>query len=301
MKILSLGESVIDRVTIKGLEVSERHIGGPVLSAAVLLARLGVDTTLMTSLGEDEEGEIIKRKLKQEKVKLIFKSQKQTKINYISVNGKNGKRIKTRGEVIHSKINNLDKKLIESFDLIIIDRHEREAFYEILEKKKPSAKIIIDPSTEVSPFTKDMIRFADYPIIPVETLGLFNSKDLEKNLKKIHKVSKKDIIVTAGEHGTLIFDGVKIKHVPGFKVNALDVTGAGDVYRGAFAYGIATNKPLIECVNFANLISALQCTKLGNVAAIPTLEEIEMVSRSIALGEKTHQDVGRFFKKGISI
>ncbi len=301
MKVLSLGESVIDQVTIDGTEISERHIGGTVLSAAILLSRLGVDCTLMTSLGTDEEGNLIKRNLSLEKVKLIVKSQTHTKVNYISVNDKNGKRIKTRGEIIHSKISNLDKKLIESFDLIIIDRHEQEAFYEILEKKKISAKIIIDPSTEVSGFTKDMIRFAHYPIIPIETLGRFESKELKMNLKRIYQTTKKDIIVTAGEHGSLVYDGVKILHIPGFSVNALDVTGAGDVYRGAFAYGVINNKPLLECVNFANLISALQCTKLGNVAAIPTLKEIKTASRSIIQDKKTRMAVGKFFEKGMSV
>lgn len=299
MKILGIGESVIDKVSIEGSQISERHIGGSILSALILLARLGQDCTFITSLGTDKEGELIKEKLLEENVKFKAMSQKQTKVNKILVT-KNGKRTKIRGKVRHSKITSLDQNLIAEFDLIIIDRHEQKAFYEILEKKKPGAKIIIDPSTEVSKFTKDMIAFADYPIIPIESLNGNSDLDLRTSLERIYRLTKKTIIVTVGELGSLIFDGQNIKHVPGFKVSVVDVTGAGDVYRGAFAYGIVNNKPIIECVNFANLISALQCTKLGNVAAIPTVEEIEQVRRlSTQIKKARVVSMDKFFEKGL--
>lgn len=298
MKILGIGESVIDKVSIEGSQIPERHIGGSVLAALILLARLGQDCTFITSLGGDKEGELIKEKLLEENVKFKAISQKQTKVNKILVS-KNGVRTKIRGKVRHSKITSLDKNLIAEFDLIIIDRHEQKAFYEILEKKKPGAKIIIDPSTEVSKFTQDMIAFADYPIIPIESLD-GKGLNLRASLEQLYRLTKKTIIVTAGELGSLIFDGQKIKHIPGFKVNVLDVTGAGDVYRGAFAYGIINNKPLIECVNFANLISALQCTKLGNVTAIPTVREIEKARRLSTQTRKARVvTADKFFEKGL--
>src|SRR5437660_5483554 len=101
MKVLGIGESVLDNVYITdSLSVvdtipssaAQKHIGGPVVSALILLSRLGIDCTLVTTLGRDEEAAIIKRTLKHEKVNLVGKLQKKTKIHTVIVNTQNGQR-----------------------------------------------------------------------------------------------------------------------------------------------------------------------------------------------------------------
>ena len=66
--------------------VSQKHVGGPVIAALILLSRLGLDCTLVTSLGRDEDAKIIKRTLKRENVYLVGKMQKKTKIHTVIVN-----------------------------------------------------------------------------------------------------------------------------------------------------------------------------------------------------------------------
>ncbi len=286
MKILGIGESVIDNVhVIQGhtedlqlFSASEsQNIGGPVLSALILLSRLNLDCTLLTSLGRDNEAEVIRQKLEEESVKVIVSMEEITKVNTIVINSQNGQREKLRGTTEHSPIKDIPKEFIQQFDLIIMDRHEREAFYEVINKKKSSAKIVIDPSTEVSNFTLDMMKHADYPILPIESLAkIGKGKGLAICLQLIYKICNKPITITAGDQGSLIFDGKKLELIPALEINAVDTTGAGDIYRGAFAYGIVQGLSLNECANFANSVAALQCTKLGNVAAIPTQEEIKL-------------------------
>src|SRR5690348_4072396 len=125
MKILGIGESVIDNVCVAhqkdGQNVVEtQHIGGPVPSALVLLSRLGLDCTLMTSLGRDKEATIIKKALKKEKIHLISTLQEKTKIHTIIVNVVTGHREKQRGSIIHSPIKNISRHFLEQFDLIIM-------------------------------------------------------------------------------------------------------------------------------------------------------------------------------------
>src|SRR5258708_688615 len=159
MKVLGIGESVVDNAHTKNSNTVEKHVGGPSLIALIALSRLGIDCTLLTTLGRDEEAKIIKKTLRHEKVKFLAKLQKKTKVNTYIIDPKDGSREKIRGDVLHPDIKHLDRSFLRQFDLIIIDRHERTAFYEILDKKKTTAKIIIDPSTEISPFTLDMIRY----------------------------------------------------------------------------------------------------------------------------------------------
>ena len=143
MKILGIGESIIDNVLLvnnireKRVLKSETHVGGPVLSALIVLSRLNVDCTLVTSLGRDQEAKIIKKTIKHEKIRLHHKIQKKTKVNTILVPKDTGQREKIRGNTIHPNIRNLERSFVRQFDIIIIDRHEKTAFYEIMDKKKP--------------------------------------------------------------------------------------------------------------------------------------------------------------------
>ncbi|HSW88254.1 MAG TPA: carbohydrate kinase family protein [Candidatus Saccharimonadales bacterium] len=286
MNILGIGESVLDNVYMTndmsmGVDVisssAQKHVGGPVIAALILLSRLGLDCTLVTTLGRDEDAKLIKRTLKRENITLVGKMQKKTKIHTVIVNTNNGQRKKIRGDVQHPPIRGLSRKFLHQFDLIILDRHEHTAFYEILKKKKNTAKILIDPSTEISPFTLDMIKHADYPIIPIEALTKLNTgKDLYTCLNILFQSTSKSLTITAGELGSFIYNGKEVSLLPSLQIKPVDVTGAGDIYRGGFAYGVTQGWELSECANFGNLVAAIQCARIGNVAAIPTKQEIEL-------------------------
>ena len=167
-------------------------------------------------------------------------------------------------------------KAIKSADLIIIDRHEPLILDQIVAHKKQTAKIVIDPSTEISAKTLKMIRLADFPILPIESLSKISKQEsLLVRLKDLYKIAKKPVIVTAGEKGCLVFDGKEIDFFPAYRINAIDTLGAGDIFRGAFGFGILNGWHIKKCACFANKVAALQCSKLGNGTAIPWPEEIE--------------------------
>ncbi|PIQ80953.1 MAG: hypothetical protein COZ34_01515 [Candidatus Pacebacteria bacterium CG_4_10_14_3_um_filter_34_15] len=307
MKILGIGESVIDKIHIvpgcnENLELfgasktTQTDIGGPVLSALILLSRLDLDCTLLTSIGVDLEGQIIRQKLRQENVRIVSNIEEKTKVNTILVNRRNGQREKLRGKIKHSPIKNIPTEFIQQFDLIILDRHEKDAFYEVINKKNPIAKIIIDPSTEVSDYTKDMMRRSDYPIISIESLlQIGGHKGLTECLRDLYMVCNKPVIITAGEIGSIVFNGKESKLIPALKIKAIDTTGAGDIYRGAFAYGVVHGMNLEESAGFANSVAALQCTKLGNVSAIPSKEEVIPFAESFDKNQvSVSADINRF-------
>jgi sulfofructose kinase len=287
MKVLGIGESVIDNVCKIDGEVpknfdptglpSEKHVGGPVLIAMIVLARLGIECTYMTSVGRDEDANLIQSLMRHENVRLLPKYQHKTKINTIVINKRTGQRVKLRGPIKHDSIKDLTRNFLRQFDLIIIDRHEQHAFYEILKLKKASTKIIIDPSTEISKFTLSMIKHADYPIIPIETVTPTYTGSLENIdhvLKRLYEWTNKPLIITAGELGSFIFNGESAELLPPLPIKAVDTTGAGDIYRGSFAYGVIQGWGMKKTARFSNIVAALQCTRLGNAAAIPTKEEI---------------------------
>src|SRR6185437_441049 len=204
--------------------------------------------------------------MKHENVRLVPKYQHKTKVNTMVINKQTGQRTKLRGSIKHDSIKDLSRNFIRQFDFIIIDRHEQKAFYEILKKKKTSAKIIIDPSVEISKFTLDMIKYADYPIIPIEAVTPTYTGSLENIdhvLKRLYGWTNKPIIITAGDIGSFIFNGETAELLPPLPIKALDTTGAGDIYRGAFAYGVIQGWTLKKTARFSNIVAALNAQKLG--------------------------------------
>jgi len=82
----------------------------------------------------------------------------------------------------------------------------------------------------------------------------------------------KNLIVTLGEKGTLVWNDTKT--VPTKKVDVIDVCGAGDTYLAAFTYKYLLTKDVYEAVNFAHKAAAVTVQKIGVYA--PTLEEINV-------------------------
>ena len=60
---------------------------------------------------------------------------------------------------------------------------------------------------------------------------------------------------------------------PGFVVNCVDTTGAGDVFHGAFCYAVIERLAMEEALDFSNAMAALNCTALGARGAIRTAAE----------------------------
>jgi len=72
-----------------------------------------------------------------------------------------------------------------------------------------------------------------------------------------------------------------VEHIPGFKVDAVDATAAGDVFNGTLAVALAEKKPFQDAILFANAAAALSVTKLGAQPSAPHREDIEKMQQSI--------------------
>lgn len=299
MNVLGIGETVVDKISVikdsdcPDVVLGTQHdAGGPVLSALILLSRLGADCIIVTSLGNDQEGALIRRTLVREGISLIECKQSATKTHSILVDAKTGQRQKLRGTVEHTPLENLDPQLIRKSDLIVMDRHEHSAFYEVVKHLDDNARLITDPSTEVSPFTLDMMRHSACAIVPIESLATIGKNStLDAALDTLFEICGKPFVVTLGELGSLIHDGNSTQLVAPLEVRAVDTNGAGDVFRGAFAHGWTRGWGINNCVRYANVVAALQCTRRGNATAVPDQNSIEAYLANASWGPVDISDV----------
>jgi sulfofructose kinase len=93
---------------------------------------------------------------------------------------------------------------------------------------------------------------------------------------------------TLGRLGVLAWDGLRFILCPGFRVDAIDTTGAGDIFHGAFVYGLARKMPIEETLEFACAAAALNCMAPGARGNIAPLAEIEKLRRTGARSEMAY-------------
>lgn len=136
-------------------------------------------------------------------------------------------------------------------------------------------KVTIDVSS-VGPHTELLIRNVDAVVAAGSFPERFTGEsDLAKAARMILDYGPSIVVVTLGERGALCVTPRDIFHEPGFVVPVVDTTGAGDVFHGTFALGLARGWELRKIVEWSNAAAALKCRKLGGRAGIPTYSEVE--------------------------
>jgi sulfofructose kinase len=103
--------------------------------------------------------------------------------------------------------------------------------------------------------------------------ALTGESDFERALRKLRRVQPGMLCVTLGSRGAMLLVGDRVYHEPAFRVNAVDTTGAGDVFRGAFIFALLRGDAPSDILRFANAAAGLSCTRLGAMNGVPTLEE----------------------------
>jgi len=115
-----------------------------------------------------------------------------------------------------------------------------------------------------------------HPIVPRRFVREFSGEsDLAAGARRMQEQGVELVIVTQGEEGVTAFVGDEQMHQPAFHVEpVVDTTGAGDVFHGAFAYGLALGYELAENLEFAAAAAALSCRALGGRGALATMAEV---------------------------
>ena len=83
------------------------------------------------------------------------------------------------------------------------------------------------------------------------------------------------VCVTAGGQGCWWGEGGTVRHTPAPVVAAVDTLAAGDVFHGAFAYGLVEGWPQERVIAFASAAAAIKCTRFGGRLGAPTRAEVE--------------------------
>lgn len=124
--------------------------------------------------------------------------------------------------------------------------------------------------------TEELIAGVTVPIFAEYVLQeLTGESDFERALRRVRRTHDGLLCVTLGSRGAMLLDGDTLHHEPGRPVEAVDTTGAGDVFRGAFIYALLRGDPPRDILRFANAAAAVSCTRVGAIASVPSLTDVE--------------------------
>ena len=292
MKILCIGHSSwdmtvpVDEYPIENTKYryNEKYSagGGPASNAAYLLGKWGMDTVIATSIGSDDFGTKIKKEFQEINVPTEYietSYDKDTSFSFILINKGTGSRTVFNVATEHPPL----KKLSYDFtpDIIFTDGHDYGATQNAISKYQ-NAITIIDAG-RVTPELLELCKYIKYIVCSkgfAETVtGLkfdfSNPSSLVAVYNKLQdKYPNSNIVITLEENGCLYTSGNEIKIMPGLKVQAVDTTGAGDIFHGAFTYGIANNFDMEKIITLSNIAAGLSVTKVGARLSVPNLSEV---------------------------
>ena len=93
--------------------------------------------------------------------------------------------------------------------------------------------------------------------------------------RDLRALGPRAVIVKLGEQGCYYSSEDRELYVPGFKVDAVDTTAAGDTFNAAFAVATAEAQPLEQALRFANAAAALSVTRPGAQSSVPSRHEVD--------------------------
>lgn len=262
-------------------EVSEwvEQGGGPVATALVTLSRFGIPCRFYGLVGDDEEGEKIKASLLSEGmdvggVKVREGSGSQVAI--IIIEKSSGRRTifwrrPTGRELLPEEIREED--ISESAFLHLDGLMAEASLYAARVAKGNNVPVMVDAG-RVRPGIFELAGLSDY-FVSSEEFALEAGWDGSQGdiLKLSKKLGAPVFTVTLGTRGSITCYRDKIIKVPAIEVNAVDTTGAGDVFHGAYIYGVLQGWELEKILRFATIVAGLKCRKIGGRAGIPSLQE----------------------------
>jgi sugar/nucleoside kinase (ribokinase family) len=270
-KVLSVGIATVDTIVLvdKYPAANERVIalqsvravGGPATTAAVTMARLGIEVALSCVIGDDEDGRFIFDTLKREGVdtrNVIVNPSIHTAIGTIVVS----KSEQTRAIMVqpHDELPSKPANLNE-YQWIHVDQFGMKAIKDWGIARGGSAKLSIDIG-----YSTPGLNSADYDLYaPSENITTdVSTAARDKNI----------VVVSQGGAGSIYSDGLTSGTAPAISAEIVSTLGAGDVFHGALVATQVWNKPIEEAVTIANAVAGLSCRALDGQSGIPTKAEL---------------------------
>jgi len=254
--------------------------GGQTATAMVTCASLGLTARYVGVVGNDENGRRIREELHQRDVVAdrVVVREAPNAFAVILVDESTGERIVLwdRDERLLMREEEMPTELLAASRVVHVDDVDEGAAIWAARAGRAAGAAVTSDIDRLTERVGELIEAVTYPIfaehIPLQLTG---DNDVERALYRLRSRFPQLLTVTLGARGAMALHGDRVIHAPGFRIDAVDTTGAGDLFRGGFIYALLQGWPVEEILRFANATAAVGCTRLGAMAGAPSLADVE--------------------------
>jgi sulfofructose kinase len=262
-----------------------RQAGGQVATALVTCQRLGLRARYIGKVGDDEGGRFQLASLRREGVDLKYTRVTRDTPNQfgcIVVDQKTGERTVFWGRDPRLAVSpkELRPEAIQTARVVHLDGCDVEASLTAARwARKVRIPVVADLDTVYKRVEK-LFPYIDYLIASANFLpAVTGEADPFKVLEYMAREYKvRAPGMTLGRDGALIHWQGRFLYSPGFVVETVDTTGAGDVFHGAFIFGLLKGWNIDKILDFSNAMAGLNCTELGARGGIKSQGEAEKLA-----------------------
>ncbi len=258
----------------------EEQGGGPVATALVALARLGIACRFHGIVGDDAAGEKIRHSFAEEGIDaagLVTRGDASSQTAFIVVEKGSGRRTvfwrRSSGEELRPT--ETGGAWLDGCRFLLLDGLMAEASLDAARRAKARGIPVMLDAGRLRPGMLETAWVCSHLVASEQF-----ARDLGWDGVPEHFSGQKQrlgtpvVTVTLGDRGSVTWADGDIIRVPAFAVPVADTTGAGDVFHGGYIYGLLQGWSLRETIVFASALAALKCTRVGGRAGIPTLPDV---------------------------
>lgn len=264
----------IDAMPRQAIKITaRRHLkrgGGPAATAAVACAHLEHPVQLWSRMGADGEAAFLFERLRHHGVGLedLECSAQMDTMTAVVIVDSHGERFIVGHD--HADLPaspaHLPLDAVAGAGAVLVDINWHEAALVVLEAAAAAGIPSVLDAEETDPdLLRELARRASLPVFSQEGFALA-SAGAQPDAAGCRALSRSlggMFGITLGAGGSLWWVDDVLTHVPALPVSVTDTTGAGDVFNGALALGLAEGWPVIEAARFASAAASLKC-ELGN-------------------------------------
>jgi sulfofructose kinase len=252
--------------------------GGPAANAAVIVARLGFSAAFAGYLGNDLYGESHAQELIREGVDLrcLVRGTSSTPLSAVLVKPGGARAlVNYKGDTRPLPADAINFSLL-SPQTILFDGHEPFISVPLAKQAQALGIPTVLDAGSLHEGTQALMGQVEYLVasekFAAQWLGRVDEQEALQGLSALAPV----VVITLGERGLVWRKGGASGSLPAFPLQAVDTTGAGDAFHGAFAAGVAAGMAWPELLRYASAAGALCCAHAGARPGLATQEEIRV-------------------------
>ena len=258
--------------------------GGQVATMLCTCASMGLRAKYIGATGTDDNGRRVREELAHRGIDMDDAVIRDVTNQFavIMVDEHAGERIVLwdRAEGLLLRPRELPAEVLALARAVHVDDVDQEAAIAAAKIAREMGRIVSSDIDRITPRTEALVAAVTIPIFAEHVPeALTGEADFERAMRKLRRLNDGLMIVTLGPRGAMALDGDRVYHEPAFQVDAVDTTGAGDVFRGALIAALLKGETSRDAMRFANAAAGVSCTRLGAINGVPAYDEAAALMR----------------------